>query len=146
MTEQAQEKSIMRQRGSVPTVIPCSHDISIDISWLPEEERRVLLVDYTKGMLDISKKARELKIDADALKTTLDNLSDTTQEVARSGNAVTITHSQTTKTGRTEVIMGNTGQALSGKLTKSQTGEKDWTPYYIFAGILALIIIAALMR
>jgi len=42
--------------------------------------------------------------------------------------------------------MGNTEEAQSGKLSKSQTGEKDWTPYYIFGGILALIIIAALMK
>lgn len=136
----------MRQSGGVPTVIPCGQNVSVDISWLPEEERKILLLDYTKEALDLHRKVQELRIDGILLKETLDNLSDTTREVARSGCAVTITHTQTTKTGRTEVMMGNTQQALSGRLTKSQTGEKDWTPYYIFAGILALIIIIALIR
>lgn len=132
--------------ASVPTKIDLTPGTSMDISWLPESERKVLLNDYTKGILDISRKAQELHVDSAALKKTLDDLSLTTKEVSESGSAVTISHTQTTSVGRTEVIMGNTQQAQSGKLSKSQTGEKDWTPYYIFGGILALIIIVALMN
>jgi len=132
--------------ASVPTKIDLTPGTSMDISWLPESERKVLLTDYTKGILDISRKAQELHVDSAALKKTLDDLSVTTKEVSESGNAVTISHTQTTSVGRTEVIMGNTQQAQSGRLSKSQTGEKDWTPYYIFGGILALIIIVALMN
>lgn len=132
--------------ASVPTKIDLTPGTSMDISWLPEGERKALLTDYTKGILDISRKAQELHVDSAALKKTLDDLSVTTKEVSESGNAVTISHTQTTSVGRTEVIMGNTQQAQSGKLSKSQTGEKDWTPYYIFGGILALIIIVALMN
>ena len=145
MSENDQEKSLTRSSSGVPTEINLGPSTSMDLSWLPENERKALLIDYTKGMMDISKKAQELHVDAVVLKNTLDDLSDTTREVSDSGNAVTITHSHTTKDGRTEIMMGNTEQAQSGKLSKSQTGEKDWTPYYIFAGILALIIIAALM-
>jgi len=145
MSEKDQEKSLTRSTSGVPTEINLGPSTSMDLSWLPENERKALLIDYTKGMIDISKKAQELHVDAVVLKKTLDDLSDTTREVSDSGNAVTITHSHTTKVGRTEIMMGNTEQAQSGKLSKSQTGEKDWTPYYIFAGILALIIIAALM-
>ncbi|QEQ96608.1 hypothetical protein [Neptunomonas concharum] len=101
---------------------------------------------YASGVLDISKKAQELHVDSAALKKTLNDLSDTTRDVAESGNAVTVSHTQTTSVGRTEVIMGNTEQAQSGKLSKSQTGENDFSPYYIFGGILALIIIVALMN
>ena len=132
--------------ASVPTKIDLTPGTSMDISWLPESERKALLTDYTKGILDISRKAQELHVDSAALKKTLDDLSVTTKEVSESGNAVTISHTQTTSVGRTEVIMGNTQQAQSGRLSKSQTGEKDWTPYYIFGGILALIIIVALMN
>lgn len=132
--------------ASVPTKIDLTPGTSMDISWLPESERKVLLTDYTKGILDISRKAQELHVDSAALKKTLDDLSATTKEVSESENAVTISHTQTTSVGRTEVIMGNTQQAQSGRLSKSQTGEKDWTPYYIFGGILALIIIVALMN
>lgn len=132
--------------ASVPTKIDLTPGASMDISWLSEGEREALLTDYTKGILNISRKAQELHVDSAALKKTLDDLSVTTKEVSESGNAVTISHTQTTSVGRTEVIMGNTQQAQSGKLSKSQTGEKDWTPYYIFGGILALIIIVALMN
>lgn len=132
--------------ASVPTKIDLTLGTSMDISWLPESERKVLLANYTEGILDISRKAQELHVDSAALKKTLDDLSVTTKEVSESGNSVTVSHTQTTSVGRTEVIMGNTQQAQSGKLSKSQTGEKDWTQYYIFGGALALIIIVALMN
>lgn len=143
MSEDSNDKNLTKPSGGVPTQINLGPK---DLSWLPENERNALWIDYEKSMMDIDKKERELHVDVDILKKTLDKLSDTTREVSDSGNAITITHSQTTAVGRTEVMMGNTEQAQSGKLSKSQTGEKDWTPYYIFGGILALIIIAALMK
>jgi hypothetical protein len=78
------------------------------------------------------------------LRSTLDQLAHTTREVSDGGNAVTVTHTQTTKIGRTEIKMGNTEEAKSGRLTSSQTGERNWTPYYIFAGIVAVVLIAFL--
>lgn len=145
MSKVSKKQDIAKPTSTVPTEISLSPSTSMDLSWLPEGERKALLVEHAKGMIDISKKAQELHVDAAVLKKTLDDLSDTTREVSDSGNAVTITHSQTTKVGRTEVMIGNTPQAQSGRLSRSQTGEKDWTPYYIFGGILAVIIIAALM-
>ncbi len=147
MTEESKGTQLQKASGSsVPSRIDLTPGTSMDISWLDESERKALLVDYTKGILDISRKAQELHVDSAALRKTLDDLAVTTKEVSESGNAVTVSHTQTTSVGRTEVIMGNTQQAQSGKLSKSQAGEKDWTPYYIFGGILALIIIVALMN
>jgi hypothetical protein len=131
--------------GLVPSRIDLAPGTSIDMSWMPERERQILLGEYAKGMLDIAKKAQELHVDSSALRKTLDDLASTTKEVAESGNAVTISHTQTTSVGRTEVIMGNTQQAQSGRLSKSQTGEKDFTPWYVFGAAIALIIIVALM-
>ena len=74
---------------------------------------------------------------------TLHTLSSTAKEVVEAGNSATISHTQTTSIGRTEVIMGNTDHAKSGKLTKSQTGERDWTPLYIIAGLITVVLIAA---
>ncbi len=146
MTTNDQDKNITTSNVGVPTEINLGPSASMDLSWLPEKERKALLIDYTKGIIDINKKAQELHIDANVLKKTLDDFSDTVRAVSDSGDAVTITHSQTTKIGRTEIMMGNTEEAQSGRLSKSQKGEKDWTPYYIFGGILALIIIAALLK
>ncbi len=94
-------------------------------------------------MLDLHKRAQELHIDVGALKATLGTMTQTTREVADDDNAITISHTQTTSVGRTEIMMGNTDKARSGKFSKSQTGETDWTPAYIIGGIIALVLIAA---
>ncbi|GAA4815409.1 hypothetical protein GCM10023232_08920 [Sphingosinicella ginsenosidimutans] len=127
----------------VPTSVPLSPSTNLDLSWLPEAQRAALLADYTRGMLDLSQKAQELHVDVGALKSTLATLTETTKQVADAGNAVTVSHTQTSAIGRTEVIMGNTDNARSGKLSRSQTGERDWTPIYILVGIVALVLIAA---
>ncbi|HEV7353721.1 MAG TPA: hypothetical protein VGN74_11400 [Brevundimonas sp.] len=125
----------------MPTTVPIGPTTSIDLSWLPEHERKALMADYAKGVLDIAKKAQDLHVDVGALKSTLGTLSDTTKDVAASGAAVTVTHTQQTSIGRTEVIMGNTEQAQKGRLTKSQTGERDYTLVYVIAGLIALVLV-----
>ncbi|MBC8147747.1 MAG: hypothetical protein H8E98_07150 [Bacteroidetes bacterium] len=145
MTNENDKNKLVKESDSVPSKINLGPSSSIDLSFLPENERKTLLVEYSKGILDINKKAQELYVDAVALEKVLGDLSETTKEVSESGNAVTITHSQNTKLGRTEIMMGNTEQAQVGKLSKSQTGEKDWIPFYILGGIIAIIVIVALM-
>ena len=122
-------------------------DNGLWLAQLPEEQRAELLKEYAHGMLDISKKAQELHVDVGALKATLTTLTDTTRQVSQEGNSVTVSHTQTTSVGRTEIIMGNTDNARVGKLSRSQTGERDWTPLYIVVGLLALVlIVSALAR
>jgi hypothetical protein len=130
--------------SAVPTSVPLGPTTSLDLSWLDETARRTLLTEYTRGILDVSKKAQELHVDVAVLKSTLTTLAGTTKEVAESGNSVTVSHTTSTNVGRTEVIMGNTGKAQSGKLTPSQTGARDWTPYYIIGGLIAAVLIAAM--
>lgn len=130
-----------RSRSAVPTSVPISSNTSVDLSWMPEAQRAQLLAEYTRGALDIGRKAQELQVDVEVLRETLGNLTETTRRVAADGNSVTITHTQTTSVGRTEIIMGNTDNARSGKLSKTQTGEKDWTPMYIIAGLIAIVLI-----
>jgi hypothetical protein len=79
-----------------------------------------------------------------SLRQTLDTLAGTAKQVSESGNAVTMTHSQTTKIGRTEIKIGNTEEAKSGRMTSSQSGETNWTPYYIIGGLVAIVLIAFL--
>lgn len=124
--------------------VPLGPATAIDLSFLPADQRAALLHDHARKMLDIGAKAQELHVDVGALRVTLDQLASTTREVSEAGNAVTIAHTQTTKVGRTEIKMGNTEEARSGKLSKSQTGERDWNPYYIFAAIAAVVLIAFL--
>ncbi|MFC4352279.1 hypothetical protein ACFOW6_12085 [Fodinicurvata halophila] len=143
--ERTSGNDVTTESTDAPTSVPLGPKTNMDLSWLPEEERRTLLKEYTNGMLDISRKAQELHVDVGALQNTLHTLASTTKEVSEDGNAVTVSHTQTTSIGRTEVIMGNTNQAQSGKLSKSQTGERDWTPYYVIGGLIAVVLIAALV-
>lgn len=145
MSNNKENSSLIEAEDNIPSSISLSPTTEMDISFLPEAERKELLKQHIGGMLDISRKVQELHVDSAALKKTLEDLSDATKDVSVDGNAITMTHTQTTNIGRTEIMMGNTEQAQSGKLSRSQTGEKDWTPYYIFGGIVALIIIVALM-
>jgi hypothetical protein len=126
----------------VPTSIPLSPSANLDLSGLSEEKRQELLASYANGMIDISKKAQELHVDVGALKATLSTLTDTTRQVSQEGNSVTVTHTHTGAAGRTEVIMGNTDNARRGKLSASQTGQRDWNPIFVLAGIIALVFIA----
>lgn len=144
MPDQNENALSPKSSSSVPSFIKLVPNDSIDLSFLPEEERKALLTDHAKGMIDLGKKAQELHIDAAVLKRTLGDLTETAIEGAVNGNSVTISHTQTTSVGRTEVLMGNTDQAHRGKLTRSQTGEKDFTPYYIFGAIIALLVLAGI--
>jgi hypothetical protein len=139
-----QGRNVVPQSGKTPSTITLGPLPTLNLDFLPEAEKSALMTDYAKGVIDVAKKAHELHVDVAVLKSTLDQLAQTTKDVSESGNAVTVTHTQSTKIGRTEIKMGNTEEAKSGRLTSSQTGDRNWTPYYIFAGIVAVVLIAFL--
>jgi hypothetical protein len=132
----------VKTTAAVPTSVPLGQSTQLDLSWVPEDERKELLMSYARGQLDISRRANELGVEVSTLRATLNTLSDTTRQVAQDGNSVTVTHTQNSQFGRTEIIMGNTDTAVKGKLTKSQAGQQDWSPYYILAAIAAVVLIA----
>lgn len=125
-----------------PTSIALATGQTVDLSFIPETQRNALMAEYMRGTIDIARKANELHVDVVTLRNTLGALAETTRQVSQDGNAVTVTHTQTTAVGRTEIIMGNTDEASKGKLTRTQTGtDTNWTPYYIFAAIAAVVLI-----
>jgi hypothetical protein len=124
-----------------PTSIVLATGQTVDLSFIPEGQRNVLMTQYMQNTLDIARKAAELNVDVATLRSTLDVLATTTEQVARDGNSVTITRVHNDASGRTEIIMGNTETAGKGRLTRTQTGETNWTPYYIFAAIAAVVLI-----
>lgn len=131
------------QRALTPTSVNLSPTTALDLSFLPEEQRAALLADYHKGVLDVAKEAHRMHVDVAILEKTLTTLSSTVQDASQSGTAATISHVHTTKTGRTEVLLGNTERAHRGKLTASQSGTTNWTPMYVIAGLVALVLIVA---
>lgn len=125
--------------------LPLGSSAELDLSALPEEERVALQVEYARGMIDVNKRAQELGVDVQALDRTLRSMAETTQEVSANDDAVTVTHTQESSIGRTEVIMGNTEQAIKGRLTKSQTGDRDWLPYLIGLGIVGATVVGVVI-
>lgn len=125
-----------------PTSIALATGQIVDLSFMPDAQRNALMAEYMRGTIDIARKANELHVDVVTLRNTLGALAETTRQVSLDGNAVTVTHTQTTAVGRTEIIMGNTDAANKAKLTRTQTGiESNWTPYYVFAAIAAVVLI-----
>ena len=109
---------------------------------LPEEQRVELQAELAKGLIEANTAAAKAGTEARSLKENLATVAGTSREATEAGSAVTVSHVQETDSSRTEVIMGNTERAESGKLTKSQSGEKDWNPYYIIGGIVAAALVA----
>ncbi len=137
------EKAVTIGESNVPTTITLTPSTTLDLSSFTEEQRAALLSDYTRGVLDVSRRAHELQVDVGTLDQVLQSLAGTTREVSELGNSVTVTHTQATSVGRTEVLIGNTPQARRGRLSRSQKGERDMTPFYVIGGLLALSIVVA---
>jgi len=136
------EQSVAIAEADVPTRITLNPSTSLDLSSFSEEQRAALLTDYTRGVLDVSRRAHELQVDVATLDKTLQSLAGTTREISEMGSAVTVTHTQETSVGRTEVLIGNTSQAKKGRLSKSQTGERDLTPFYVLGALIAVVVVA----
>jgi hypothetical protein len=116
----------------------------LDLSGLSDHQINELKMSYAKGILDVQKKAAELNVEVGALNATLNSFNEQTASATKSGTHATISHSQTTSLGRTEVMIGNTEKAAAGKLSRSAAGEKDRT-LMIFGIIAVVVIIIALI-
>lgn len=122
---------------------PMSNDLVFNS--LSDEQRNTLIMEYMRGNLDVGKKASQMKVDVDAFQNMLDAMANKTRELsAQENTSVTMSHTQETSVGRTEVIMGNTAQAASGKITRTMAGERNMTPIYVVVGIIALLILVSL--
>ena len=118
----------------------------IDMTGLTTEQQQQLKIKHAEASIDVNQKKQELIADAGALNHALGTMSHHTEAMAEAGQHVTITHTQDSSLGRTEIIMGTSDAAKKGKLTRTQTGQQvDQT--YVFAGvaIFIVIVIALLM-
>jgi len=70
--------------------VPLVPTTSVDLSFLPEDERNALMAEHAKGLLNIKEKAQELHVDSACLKKTLDDLAETTREVTEGGGVLPI--------------------------------------------------------
>ena len=139
----SESTTIAHTDPKMPMKVGLTDGRELDLSGLPEEERKALLSEYYKGTLDIDRKARQMGMDTMIIKKNLDDFVETTRQANADNTSITLAHTQDSSVGRTEVIMGNSDRAQSGKLTKSQTGQTDWTPLYVIGGLIAAVAIIA---
>ena len=126
-------------------IIDLSVGNKIDLTNLTSDAKALITQKVFEAKIDINKKAQTAQIDLQATKVTLDDLNSTVRESSRDGTSITVTHTQTTSVGRTEVIMGNTQKAAAGKISRSAAGLEDNTTKIIIAiAVIALILVLVL--
>ena len=132
--------------GNVPaqasTTLQLTRTDSIDLTGLTESQIAELKKRHAECVIDLQLKADGMKLDVGALDAALTSFNTQTDRATKNGSSATIQHSQTTSIGRTEVIIGNTDKAASGKLSRSATGEESNTLKIVVIVAIALILIA----
>ncbi len=118
----------------------------INLTGLSDSQINELKVMHAKGLIDIGKKAAELQVDVSALDKTLASFNDQTAKATEKDTHATVTHTQTSALGRTEIVMGNTDKARSGKLSRSARGESDNTLMIFGIIAVAAIVVALIVR
>jgi hypothetical protein len=115
---------------------------SIDLSGLTEIEKREIRKKHAEGMVDVGKKAADMSVETQALGAKLSTMADETQNISESGGSVTISNVSEGSIGRTEIMMGTSEAAKKGRLSKTISGEKDYTLVYVGLAIVVMVIIA----
>lgn len=140
--EKSNGELISKAQDSTGKIINLQNNLVLDLQGLSDEEINELRQQHASGTLEIHKKASELKVDVGALDAVLSSFNDQTSKANQSGVSATITHTQTTALGRTEVVIGNTEKAAKGKLSRSATGEDDKTMWIVIIVAIAAVLIA----
>ena len=108
-------------------------DQVLDLSALSNAQAAELRMELGKKMIEFQMKKVELTRDLQGLKFKLDTMTESTMKANDKGVSITINHTQSDATGKTEIVIGNT--------QKSRSGRKffgcSWIP--IFAGILSTV-------
>lgn len=133
--------------SSVPSadVINLGSNSLLDLTGMPSEQIAELKRQYAAGMIDVKKKAEELKIDNASLAMLLDSFNTEASKATQANVSMTATHTQTTAIGRTEVVIGNTDRAASGKLSASAAGVPDRLLWIVGIAAVAVVIVALII-
>ncbi|EJE8579508.1 hypothetical protein M5219_002392 [Vibrio vulnificus] len=114
---------------------------NLDLSTLDESQRTHIVSKFAESKVELTKKAQQMNIDLSATRTNLGDLTSTVRDATTDGTSVTITHSQNTSLGRTEIVMGNTERAAKGKMSRSGAGEGNGG----IMGIVAMLCVAGII-
>jgi len=118
---------------------------NLDLTGMGDDAVSELRKRHAEGTIDTVNKGRDLQVEGASLRATLDTLNHEAGKAANQDTKFTATHAQTSSLGRTEVVIGNTDRASSGKLSSSATGAFD-SKIIVAAIIAAAIVLFALIR
>jgi len=152
--EKDKDRDLQPITGGSEVAVPTEKSIKLtqnevlDLSGLSEDQIAELKRQHAAGMIDIKKKAEELKVDVGALDAALGTMTDQTGRATEIGASATITHTQTTALGRTEVVIGNTEKAAAGKISITGAGLENKILWIvgIIAGAAILIALIAFSK
>ena len=118
----------------------------IEVNGLQANQISVLQEQHARGLIDVQRKASELKVDIQALDQTLESLTSQARSANDAGVNITATHTQNTSLGQTEIIVGNTQRAAAGKVAPVWAGLENpqvKTGLMIAAAVIAGALLAA---
>lgn len=133
--------------AATQAVLALGGGADVEISGLHENQVSVLQEQHAKGLIEVQRKASELKVDIQALDQTLESLTGQARTANDAGVNITATHTQNTSLGQTEIIVGNTQRAAAGKVAPLWSGLENpqlRTGLMIAAAVLAGILLSAL--
>ena len=148
MSETEKNKTVTKSPDEIEgknQVIDLSSNNFLDVSGMTDEAAQQIQIKANEAKIDLQKKAQEANIDVQGTKVNLDNLNDTVKESTREGTSITVTHTQTTSIGRTEVVMGNTEKAASGKISRTGAGLEDNTTKLLIGGGIIAVVVALIV-
>jgi hypothetical protein len=100
-------------------VLDISNTNSLDLSGMEDHAKNEIKKKYAEGEVRVREKAEEASVDIQATDATLQSFNKATREATQDGNSITMTHTQSTSVGRTEIVMGNTEKAAAGRIARS---------------------------
>lgn len=144
------ESEVEVLKSSLPAVSPERQiDLSgdrnvLDLSGLSDQQVDVLRQKHAELAIDTAYRAKKIGTDVNSLAATLKTISEQTEIMSDKGMNVTVTNTRDDNLGRTEIIVGNSEAAKTGKLTRSQKGMNDSPVLWMGFALVVLLIFAIL--
>jgi len=100
---------------NVPAKLFLENGPVLDLSKLTESQRNCLLAEYGKGMIALEAKAKEMNLSAESLRTVLDDLTTTADDLQKNKTEAQIKHTQTSQNSKTEIVIKTTMPVVESK-------------------------------
>lgn len=125
-------------------VLSLGNASGLDVSNLDDRQISALQEEHARNLVELERKANEAKVALGRTKGKLDTFSGAVRQAAQDGTSATITNVQEDELGRTEIIVGNTDTAKSGKVSLLQRGSNLPTLALLAVAVIALAAVFVL--